>query len=327
VVISNITLTFPLKSSYLIDNAGVNATTLNVTLPTISSSNIGAETIFIKNTGLSINILTPNNYILGTNLTIDTSGVITIPANVQYYRIIATKSTEGYYVWTCINILGDITGTLNLIQKTSTNSAILQFKTDDGFARANFYSSVIDNVFRFDIQSAYNSNGFEWRNGSTGVVLMKLDLNGNLTTNSIVSTPVSSTATTNPGTLTYQSASSALTAVSAVSILVSRSYVNGITTINYSSGLWSNRSQMSFNTLSSFIIPFPPLLSPYPSTNFLQSVDCYDQNGTTVRGYVAFAPNYNAGNNSTNNQSLIFTITGTPSASTYYIPNFRIVYC
>jgi len=78
--------------------------------------------------------------------------------------------------------ISNFKSTVNLTQKTSTNSAILQFRADTGNSRATIYSSAIDNVFRFQIESFYNPNGFEWIIGSTGAVLMKLDINGNLTT-------------------------------------------------------------------------------------------------------------------------------------------------
>jgi hypothetical protein len=76
-----------------------------------------------------------------------------------------------------------VKNTFTIKQPLSTSSAVLQFSTDDGNSRANIYSSVGDNVFSFDIQSAYNTNGFRWQIGNTGLVLMSLDVNGNLTSN------------------------------------------------------------------------------------------------------------------------------------------------
>jgi len=79
--------------------------------------------------------------------------------------------------------ISNFKSTVNLTQKTSTNSAILQFRADTGDSRATIYSSALDNVFRFQIQSYYNPNGFEWMIGDTGVVLMTLETNGKLTSN------------------------------------------------------------------------------------------------------------------------------------------------
>ena len=52
VVLKNITLTFPLKSSYLIEST-TDSTTLQIYLPTITSTTqLGAETTFIKTSGV-----------------------------------------------------------------------------------------------------------------------------------------------------------------------------------------------------------------------------------------------------------------------------------
>ena len=74
----------------------------------------------------------------------------------------------------------DIKRTLNLVQPSSTNSAILQFCTETEASRANFYSSVDDSVFSFDIQSAYNTNGFQWYSRGPSKLLMKLSTGGYL---------------------------------------------------------------------------------------------------------------------------------------------------
>ena len=68
--------------------------------------------------------------------------------------------------------------TLNVNQPSSTSPAMLQFLTDPGIARANKYSSGGDSIFRFSVQSVYNTNDFEWTKG--GTTLTTLDLNGNL---------------------------------------------------------------------------------------------------------------------------------------------------
>jgi hypothetical protein len=101
VVYKNVTLTFPLKSSYLIEST-TDGTTLRVYLPTITStSQLGAETIFLKNNGVSQIIYTSNNFIT-SNLTIDSSGSFTIPSVNQYYRIISTRTSTGVYGWMLI---------------------------------------------------------------------------------------------------------------------------------------------------------------------------------------------------------------------------------
>jgi hypothetical protein len=101
VVYKNITLTFPLKSSYLIENT-TDGTTLRIYLPTITStSQLGAETVFLKNNGASQFIYTTNNFIT-SNLTIDSSGGFTIPSTNQYYRIVATRTSSGAFGWMLI---------------------------------------------------------------------------------------------------------------------------------------------------------------------------------------------------------------------------------
>jgi len=101
VVYKDITLTFPLKSSYLIE-ASTNGTTLRIYLPTITStSQLGAETVLLKNSGASQTIFTTNNFITA-NLTVDSSGGFTIPAGNQYYRIIATRGSGGAFGWMLI---------------------------------------------------------------------------------------------------------------------------------------------------------------------------------------------------------------------------------
>jgi hypothetical protein len=87
----------------------------------------------------------------------------------------------------------NVKNTLNIIQPSSTSTAMLQFVDDTGSSRANIYSSVSDSVFRFAIQSGLNTNGFEWAKG--GTTLMQLDLNGNLTTTGSISTPYTTIAT------------------------------------------------------------------------------------------------------------------------------------
>ena len=101
VVLKNITLTFPLKSSYLIEST-TDGTTLQIYLPTITSTTqLGAETIILKNNGISQFVYTSNSYIT-SNLTIDSSGGFTIPAINNYYRLIATRTATGAYAWMLI---------------------------------------------------------------------------------------------------------------------------------------------------------------------------------------------------------------------------------
>jgi len=101
VVYKDITLTFPLKSSYLIETS-TNGTTLRIYLPTITSTTqLGAETILLKNSGAIQTIYTTNNFITA-NLTVDSTGNFTIPAANQFYRIIATRGSGGAFGWMLI---------------------------------------------------------------------------------------------------------------------------------------------------------------------------------------------------------------------------------
>ena len=76
-----------------------------------------------------------------------------------------------------------ILGTTSIKQPDALYSVSLQFCDETGGARANIYSSVASSVFRFDIQSTANANGFEWRmTNNGGKLLMKLDLTGRLIT-------------------------------------------------------------------------------------------------------------------------------------------------
>lgn len=100
VVYKNINLTFPLKSSYLIENT-TDGTTLQIYLPTITSATLGAETVILKNNGVSQIIYTSNNFIT-SNLVINSSGSFTIPSTNQFYRIIATRSASGAFGWMLI---------------------------------------------------------------------------------------------------------------------------------------------------------------------------------------------------------------------------------
>ena len=94
-----INLTFPMNSSYLIDTGNPSTTILTINLPTVSLSNFGTEVVFIKNNGLDQIISSPGSYLIGPSLALNTTGYFTMTAATQYYRLIATRTKEGYLVW------------------------------------------------------------------------------------------------------------------------------------------------------------------------------------------------------------------------------------
>ena len=140
-----------------------------------------------KNNGTNYyDVLTTNTGALlsGATFTGNVSGLTAITSdNTTKFATTAFVKAQNYLTTASLSLV-TVNNTFTIKQPLATSSAVLQFSTDDGNSRANIYSSVGDSVFSFDIQSAYNTNGYRWQIGNTGVVLMSLDVNGNLTNNS-----------------------------------------------------------------------------------------------------------------------------------------------
>jgi hypothetical protein len=139
-----------------------------------------------KNNGTNYyDVLTTNTGALlsGATFTGNVSGLTAITSdNTTKFATTAFVKAQNYLTTASLSLV-TVNNTFTIKQPLATSSAVLQFSTDDGNSRANIYSSVGDSVFSFDIQSAYNTNGYRWQIGNTGVVLMSLDVNGNLTSN------------------------------------------------------------------------------------------------------------------------------------------------
>jgi len=144
-----------------------------------------ATTAFVKAQNyLTTASLSTYALLSGATFTGNVSGLTAVSTdNTTKFATTAFVKAQNYLTTASLSLV-TVNNTFTIKQPLATSSAVLQFSTDDGNSRANIYSSVGDSVFSFDIQSAYNTNGFRWQIGNTGVVLMSLDVNGNLTNNS-----------------------------------------------------------------------------------------------------------------------------------------------
>jgi len=172
--------TYPLLSgTNLWTNPNTFSNVLNIQQPTASNS---AILQFLTDTGAS----RANIYSSVIDNTFHFDILSTFNSNGFVWRVGDTNTTlltlDSTGILTTTGPNATINNCLNIKQPDASSSAIFQFLTDTGASRANIYSSAISNVFRFDIQSYFNPNGFVWRVGNTGVVLMALDINGRLTT-------------------------------------------------------------------------------------------------------------------------------------------------
>jgi hypothetical protein len=110
VVLKNITLTFPLKSSYLIEST-TDSTTLQIYLPTITSTTqLGAETTFIKTSGIGQSFFSGSlqpfvipNYTTG-GTTSGTTGTTVMPAMRVIWKMIASRTSLGEFCWIVIEL-------------------------------------------------------------------------------------------------------------------------------------------------------------------------------------------------------------------------------
>jgi len=140
--------------------------------------------VLTTNTGLTSASLSTYALLSGATFTGNVSGLTAVSTdNTTKFATTAFVKAQNYLTTASLSLV-TVNNTFTIKQPLATSSAVLQFSTDDGNSRANIYSSVGDSVFSFDIQSAYNTNGYRWQIGNTGVVLMSLDVNGNLTNNS-----------------------------------------------------------------------------------------------------------------------------------------------
>ena len=106
VVIRNYNLTFPLNSSYLLETP-TGGVTLNIYLPVINATTqMGAETVFIKNYAGQQSLIydSTNAFIYNVTTAFTGGGTITLDSTQQYIRLIATRTSSGVYAWMCIGL-------------------------------------------------------------------------------------------------------------------------------------------------------------------------------------------------------------------------------
>ena len=102
-----IRLSLPLNSSYLLETS-YNGDNLIIYLPTLTlTSEMGAETVFIKNYADSQSIIFDStNAYIDINRTVFTGGgYITLSSTTQYLRLISTRTSSGTLAWMCIGCL------------------------------------------------------------------------------------------------------------------------------------------------------------------------------------------------------------------------------
>jgi hypothetical protein len=269
---------------------------------------------------------------------------------VKAQNYLSTASLSSYALLSGATFTGavEIKNTVNITQPSSTSSAMLQFLTDTGSSRANIYSSVGDSVFRFAIQSGYNTNGFDWAKG--GTTLMTLDLNGNLsisgnlTTNNSSGIPTYSTITI-PTTNTLDDYQGNYWTQYTVRPTNSVTTLNGVTTVNIglqvpyvgsppsTSPILINNTFYALGTVANPDTAWDTsrcLLSPSygatPSntTNFF-NINMYNANtGARIRGYGTLLKSF-----STNSYGIIFIATdgiGFAVNTPYYYDPFQFTY-
>ena len=110
VVYKNITLTFPLKSSYLIEST-TDSTVLQIYLPLITSTTqLGAETTFIKTSSIGQTFYSgslqpffiPNYTTGGTSSGV--SGSTVMPQMRVVWKMIASRTSLGEFCWIVIEL-------------------------------------------------------------------------------------------------------------------------------------------------------------------------------------------------------------------------------
>jgi hypothetical protein len=334
----------------LLSGATFTGNVSGLTAITTDNSTLFATTSFVKAQNyITSSSLSPyalssalSNYALSSSLS-----NYALSSSLSNYAL--SSSLSNYALLSGATFTGavEIKNTVNITQPSSTSSAMLQFLTDTGASRANIYSSVGDSVFRFAIQSGYNTNGFDWAKG--GTTLMTLDLNGNLTisgkltSNTSASIPLYSTITV-PTTNTLDNFQGNYYTTYSVRPTNSVNTLNGVSTVNIGIPfIGGNTQSPNFNpiTISSVYFALGTLANPdtpqntvycviSPSygatptntTNFF-NINMYNVNGTRIRGYGTLLKSF-----STNSYSIIFVATGGGFVlnTSYYYDPFQFTY-
>ena len=342
----------PDLSPYALLSGATFTGALNATTQALSNnSTLVATTAYVKGLNyITSSALSPyalssslSNYALSSSLS-----NYALSSSLINYALSSSLSNYALLSGAIFTNAVEIKNTVNITQPSSTLSAMLQFLTDTGSSRANIYSSVGDSVFRFAIQSGYNTNGFDWAKG--GTTLMTLDLNGNLTisgkltSNTSASIPLYSTITV-PTTNTHDNFQGNYYTTYSVRPTNSVSTLNGVSTVNIGIPFIGGNTQFpNFNpiTITSVYFALGTLANPDTpqnsvycvisssygatptnTTNFF-NINMYTVSGTRVRGYGTLLKSF-----STNSYSIIFVATdgvGFALNTTYYYDPFQFTY-
>ena len=253
----------------LLSGATFTGNVSGLTATTTDNSTLLATTAFVKNQNyLTTASLSP--YALSSSLS-----NYALTSSLSNYAL--SSSLSNYALLSGATFTGTVdcnNGLLNISQPSSTQSPILQFRNNNGQARALIYPSVSSSVLRFSIIPNYGTNGFEWE--KTGTTLMSLDSNGNLKStglldsNNLTGTNGQTPTANGLGGWVWASStiSSVATATTSVPILVTIDNTTGNYRMSWTLNPINRRSNINGTNIVNLglIMNTPPSYSPAVGT-------------------------------------------------------------